>query len=71
MPGSHGIQIGGINLTVQPRPQADPSLLGISDRAMAYAMDGMPGVRQFPRQIASDKAVCAGDPDAHGYIQTT
>src|SRR4051812_11543877 len=63
--GSKRIEIGGVDLAIQPRLQAETLLFRIFKRTMADAMDGMTGDRQFAGQIAADETIGTRDPDCH------
>ncbi len=63
--GRKRVQIGGIDLAIQPALQAESPPIRLRERPMAEAVDRFAAVRQLTDEMAADKAVCPGDPDRH------
>ena len=59
------VEIGRVDLAIQPRLQSKAQPVGFLKRAMADAMNRMAGVGQLAGQIAADETVGAGYPDGH------
>ena len=59
------IEIGRIDLAVQPMLQADAMPFGIADRAVADAMNAIAPISQHPNEMPADEAIGAGNPHVH------
>ncbi len=59
------VEIGRVDLAVQPMFQADAMLFGVSDRAVANAMNAIAPVSQHPDEVPADEAIGAGNPHVH------
>src|SRR5262249_26728576 len=66
--GRKRVQIGGIDLAVDPALEADSAGLRGIERAMADAMHRATRSRQLVDEMAADEPVRAGDPDRHASV---
>src|SRR5450631_535579 len=57
MRGCHRIQIGRVDLAIEPGLEAKTRPIKIRNGTMPDAMDDMAGVRQFAGEITADKTV--------------
>jgi len=60
------VEIGGVDLAVQPYRKTEVLSVNILDRTMADAMDGMTAIGQRANEMPPDEPIGAGDPHCHG-----
>ena len=66
------IEIGRIDLAVQPMLKADATPFGLADRAMADAVNAITPISQPTNEMPTDKAIGAGNPYVHaGALRQT
>ena len=65
MRGGQRVEIGRLDLAIDPGLQAKPPALGLFERAVADAVHGVTGARQLAREMAADKSPCSCYPDGH------
>jgi hypothetical protein len=62
--GEH-IQVGGLDLAIDPAHESKAGAFGVVDQAMTDPVRRATLVRQQANQIAADETVATGDPNRH------
>jgi hypothetical protein len=68
--GRQRVEIGCLDLAIDPGLQSEVPALGLSERAVADAMHGMTGARQLACEMAADKPFGSCYPNVLGHALT-